>query len=163
MGGTWRADNCNPYRIDQVSSYKCAFKEGLADYGGNVGAPDDPRKNWETWDDGVGSPNGKIEGYVATLFHDLIDGGRETGDETDYDAPYVMKVFKTCEVKFTLFWKDRDDVSDFVWCLENRVNTSVHNSKFPGLSAPKQVKEGATEPDDWDDDDIRSTWILNVG
>ena len=163
MGGTWRADNCAPHRIHQVSSYKCAFKEGLADYGGNVGAPDNPRKNWETWDDGVGSPNGKIEGYVATLFHDLIDGGRETGDETDYDAPYVMRVFKTCEVKFTLFWRDRDDVSDFVWCLENRVNTSVHNSKFPGLSAPKQVKEGATKPDDWDDDDIRSTWILNVG
>lgn len=165
MGGTWRADNCDRHRIHQVSSYKCAFKEGLADYGGNVGAPDNPRKNWETWDDGVGSPNGKIEGYVATLFHDLIDGGTETGDETDYDAPYVMRVFKTCKIRWGLrnTQADRNDVSDFVWCLENRVDEDVHDDHFPGIDAPNSVSESATKPDDWDADDIRSTWIKNVG
>ena len=74
-----------------------------------------------------------------------------------------MRVFKTCETKGLVFWSDRNDVSDFVWCLENRVNKNVHNSRFPGIGAPRNVRESATEPDGWGEDDIRSTWIKNVG
>ena len=48
-------------------------------------------------------------------------------------------------------------MSDFVWCLENRVNDIVHNSNFPGISAPDNPTEGASEPSDWDADDIRRT------
>ncbi len=44
-----------------------------------------------------------------------------------------------------------------------RINSSVHNSKFPGITAPTSVSEGATEPGGWDADDIRTTWIKNVG
>lgn len=60
--------------------------------------------------------------------------------------------------------KQSRDVTDFVWCLENRVNEDVHESAFPdGPSAPGRVSESASEPDDWDADDIRSTWQKNVG
>lgn len=167
MGGSWRADNCSPHEVRKVSSYKCAFKEGLADYGGTVGDPDNPnpRYNWENWTTSEPGTHGKIEGYVAALFHDLIDGGRETGDETDYSAPYVMRVFKTCTIRWGVrnTQAKRNDVSDFVWCLENRVNEDVHDDHFPGIDAPNSASEGATEPDDWDADDIRSTWIKNVG
>ena len=58
--------NCNPHYTESVSSYSCAMSEGLADYGGDIGSPDD-RFGWETWskvkrDDG--SP-AEIEGNVA--------------------------------------------------------------------------------------------------
>ena len=56
-----------------------------------------------------------------------------------------------------------NDVSDLVWCLENRVDDDVHDDNFPGISAPSDATEAATEPDEWDADDIRSTWLLNVG
>jgi len=82
---------------------------------------------WEDWDRGRGSPKGKIEGYIATLFHDLIDGGTEEGDSTEYSGRYVAKVFATCRVNLVF---KRNDVSDFVWCLENRINRSV-NWRFP--------------------------------
>ena len=81
---------------------------------------------------------------------------QEVGDSTDYSARYVAKVFETCRVSFgpRRVYK-RSRVSDFVWCLENRVNSSVHNALFPGTPAPRSVSERATEPSDWDPDDIR--------
>lgn len=163
LDGSWRADNCNPHYVDSVSSYKCAFKEGLADYGGNIGSPDTEWYDWENWSTTTGRTKGKIEGYVAALFHDLLDDETETGDYTEYSGTYVFKVFKTCRVKTGLFYGKRTKVSDFVWCLENRINKPVHRQKFPGTDTPKSVKESATEPDDWDATDIRNTWTKNVG
>ena len=81
------------------------------------------------------------------------------GDSTEYSGRYVAKVFATCRVNH--FYK-RNDVSDFVWCLENRINRSVHRRVFPGISPPRLVSEEATEPPDWDADDIRSTWLMNL-
>ncbi|MYA43516.1 MAG: hypothetical protein F4Z31_17450 [Gemmatimonadetes bacterium] len=167
MGGNWRADNCNPHYVSRVSSYKCAFMEGLADYGGTVGDPDNssPRYSWENWTTSNPGTHGKIEGHVAALFHDLIDGGKETNDETEYDAKYVMTVFRTCRIRWGLrnTSAKRNDVSDFVWCLENRVDEDTHDDHFPGIGAPNSASEDATEPDEWDEDDIRKTWIKNVG
>ena len=169
MGGLWRASNCKRHSIRKVSSYSCAFKEGLADYGGTVGSyydGHDPYTDdgyWENWDRGEKGTKGKIEGYVATLFHDLIDGGTEEGDSTEYSGRYVAKVFKTCRVSFgprRVYL--RTDVSDFVWCLENRVDSSVHRARFPGIPTPRRAYERAAEPSDWDPDDIRSTWLLNL-
>jgi len=57
----------------------------------------------------------------------------------------------------------RNDVSDFVWCLENRIDGTEHGNRFPGISVPDQVREAASEPSDWDADEIRATWIQNVG
>lgn len=42
-------------------------------------------------------------------------------------------------------------------------STACITATFPGLKSPRSVSEGVTEPDDWDADDIRSTWIQNVG
>ena len=161
LGGLWSTDNCNPHYVDSISSYTCAFSEGLADYGGAVGSNGE-RWDWETYDDGEPGTKGKIEGYVAALFHDLIDWENEDGDETSLYSRYVIKVFKTCRVKPSRSWMKRNDVSDFVWCLENRVNSTVHRENFPGINPPGQVSEQATEPSDWDADDIRSTWLLNL-
>lgn len=165
MGGSWGASNCKVHHFHKVSSYECAFKEGLADYGGNIGAPgDDYAPDWEDWDEGESGTKGKIEGYIAALFHDLIDGGTETDDETEYDGDYVMTVFSSCKTAGQRGeFKIRNDVSDFVWCLENRVDEDEHDDHFPGIVAPRRVREAATEPDDWDADDIRATWTLNLG
>ena len=165
LGGMWSTQNCGDHSVYRVSSYTCAFSEGLADYLGNVGAPDDQRYgSWEDFTTDDPGTRGKIEGWVAALFHDLIDGGSEEEDETEYEPHYVMTVFKSCRVKPLVGgWTMRNDVSDFVWCLENRVNVTVHNDKFPGIIVPVFVDETADEPDDWDADDIRSTWLLNVG
>ena len=138
----------------------------MADYGGHVGAPDDPITkyyDWENYDDGEEGTKGKIEGYVAALFHDLLDGGSESGDETDYEGDYVMAVFKSCRIATNSAFVKRNDVSDFVWCLENRVNKDVHDANFPGITAPKRVRESASEPSDWSATDIRATWRKNVG
>ena len=166
LGGLWNTTNCANHKINKVSSYTCAFQEGLADYGANVGAPDtnDPRAyDWEIYDEGEEGTKGKIEGYVAALFHDLLDDTSESGDETDYDGAYVMAVFKSCRTATHRIFSKRNDVSDFVWCLENRVNKNVHNNNFPGITAPKHVRESASEPSDWSADDIRATWRKNVG
>lgn len=165
LGGMWKTHNCKKHSVYRVSSYTCAFSEGLADYLGNVGAPDDQRYgSWENFTTSDPGTRGKIEGWVAALFHDLIDGGSEKKDETEYKPYYVMTVFKSCRVKpLGGSWTVRNDVSDFVWCLENRVNVTVHRDKFPGIIVPLYVDETADEPDDWDAADIRSTWLLNVG
>ena len=166
LGGLWNPTNCRNHGINSVTSYTCAFLEGIADYGGNVGAPDDEITryyDWENYDGGEEGTKGKIEGYVAALFHDLLDGGSESGDDTDYEGDYVMAVFKSCRTAMDNTFEKRDDVADFVWCLENRVNKDVHNANFPGLGAPKRVRESASEPSDWSATDIRATWRKNVG
>ena len=90
----------------------------------------------------------------------MIDLANETDDDTSYPANYVANVLRTCRVSG---FSRINDVSDLVWCLENRVDDDVHDDNFPGISAPSDATEVATEPDEWDADDIRSTWLLNVG
>lgn len=159
IGGTWSASNCGIDRkVHKVSSYKCAFKEGFADYAGWVG--EENPEHWENkrYSSSQGAP-GEIEGNIAALFHDLIDSNNEGDDETTYSADYVTDVLRTCRVNGS---NKRDDVADFVWCLENRVNEDVHNDNFPGLSAPSNVSESATKPSDWSASDIRSTWLKSL-
>ncbi|MCE2399172.1 MAG: hypothetical protein J4F34_09140 [Gemmatimonadetes bacterium] len=182
MGGLWGTDNCSPHEYYRPSSYTCAFSEGLAGYGAWVGSPRNfGPKALETVPDTLrdGSPTTpkpKVEAHVAALFYDLIDAGTagpdhpgETGepeDKTHYDSHYVMKVFATCEVEYPHWlpddWEKRNDVADFVWCLENRVDTVLHDSTFPGIGVPHDSREEATEPSDWSPDSIRSTWRWNL-
>ena len=122
------------------------------------------------------SPKPQVEAHVAALFHDLIDGGKrgpdhpsetkEIADKTQYSAHYVMEVFATCEVQIRRRawpdWEDRNDVSDFVWCLENRADSLAHVTMFPGIGTPDSAREKATEPADWSPDSIRSTWLWNM-
>ena len=164
------------------------MSEGLAHYGSWVGAPHDFELLLETIPDTLssgtptGTPKAKVEGHVAALFNDLIDAPiarpdtsntqdstfLEPEDKTHYSARYVMKVFATCEVQNPRWWRwrggwrKRDDVSDFVWCLENRVNDSIHEEIFPGIETPHDAREDATEPSDWNADSIRSTWLWNM-
>lgn len=158
LGGLWSNDNCNPHYIDKPSSYTCAFSEGFADYAANVGngKPSDwESKHWSKWP----HDDAEIEGNIAALLLDLIDSSNESQDRTTYPAKYVATVFETCRAD----GNKRDDVTDFVWCLENRVNEAVHNQGFPGGNdAPDAVTESATEPSDWDADDVRAVWWKNV-
>ena len=161
MRGLWKTTNCSPHYITRESSYTCAFSEGLADYGGVVGSDSEWwRDYFEDFSTSRGV-KGKIEGHVAATFLDLIDWDNERNDSTDLSARYIFGVFTTCEVKVSK-WKKRNDVSDFVWCLENRINSSLHRSIFPGISTPRYVREKATEPSDWDASEIRSTWRQNL-
>ena len=105
----------------------------------------------------------EIEWWVAALLMDLIDD--DTGEKSDwtaYPGRYVAEVFKTCEWKGTFLWifpdwKKRSRVSDIVWCLENYIHPHLHKTVFPRVDLPARVKEGATEPPDWDPLDIRAT------
>ncbi|MDE2975661.1 MAG: hypothetical protein OXU64_13230 [Gemmatimonadota bacterium] len=161
MGGLWKTTNCNPHYISRESSYTCAFQEGVADYGGVVGSESEA---WETYFENFRTSRGvkgKIEGHVAATFLDLIDLNNENNDQTDLTSRYIFPVFKTCEVNVSS-WKKRNDVSDFVWCLEGRVDATLHRRIFPGINPPRYVREKATEPSDWDADEIRSTWLQNL-
>ena len=60
-------------------------------------------------------------------------------------------------------WDDRDDVSDYVWCLEEAVNEDVHEDNFPGVTTPTNARDNAGRPSGWNANDIRRTWRKNVG
>ncbi len=165
LGGAWPADCGQNRRIDGPSSYECAFQEGFANYAASIGTPDNL---WIPNMEGFHISNraAEVEGNVAALFHDLIDSGtEEEGDKTSYSAPYIGRVFETCRVRRSGVRGSilRDDVSDFVWCLENRVDGQVHGNNFPRIDTPAAATELATEPSDWSASDIRSTWLKNVG
>lgn len=166
LGGLWDTDNCSNHDIWTVSSYTCAFQEGIADYGGSVGAPNESRGgvfNYETVAD-TAPAGAKVEGNVAALFHDLLDSSDEGNDQTNYDGTYVFEVFRTCDVRVGGSWDDRDDVSDFVWCLEEGVNQGVHETHFDDINpTPTDAREWATEPGNHNATHIRNTWIQNVG
>ena len=171
LGGLWSTTNCTVHFVWQRSSYTCAFSEGFADYGAYYIDPSDTRTSTLQTHAKVDPSNGdpaEVEGNVAAMFLDLIDSDSESGDDTNYSPYYIVDVFKSCEVKVkklgVTLTHDRDDVSDYVWCLENRVVKSVHDQKFPsGPTAPESAQESASEPSDWDADDIRTTWTNRVG
>ena len=151
--------NCRGHEIEKASSWDCAYAEGFADYAGSVGTGTPSR--WENlhYHD-LPHDHGEIEGNVAALFQDLIDSANESGDKTSYPPYYVGRVFESCRAD----GKQSRDVTDFVWCLENRVDEEEHEDAFPeGPAAPGSVSESASEPGEWDPDDIRSTWHKNVG
>ncbi|MCE2398868.1 MAG: hypothetical protein J4F34_07530, partial [Gemmatimonadetes bacterium] len=102
----------------------------------------------------------RSEAWVAALFLDLTDADTgEKGDYTEYPGRYVAEVFKSCEVRNeykmpgllpnVYIWWDRTNVCNIVWCLENYIHPVFHDSVFPGIRRPVDVKEKATEPPDW--------------
>ncbi len=164
LGGIWTAESAcydraqrNVWRAE--IGYSCALLEGFADYAASSVVYDSRVGNLETGQNVSGVP-GRYEGRVAMLFHDLIDSASDGDDRTSYNAGDVMDVFRTCSVRVGN-WSDRDDTTDFVWCAEGRVNAGVHDDHFPGQTAPSQVS--AILPSGWDADDIRTTWVYNVG
>ncbi|MCY3704689.1 MAG: hypothetical protein OXH08_04185 [Gammaproteobacteria bacterium] len=164
LGGLWPTTRCSYHPVAEVTSYTCAFQEGIASYGGNIGSPTErPHGDWQSVPNPPNRVAAKIERNVAALFHDLLDADSEPGDRTYYPGRYVMTVFKTCRVTRNRISVKRDNVSDFVWCLENGVNSEVHGASFPGLPVPRSVRESATEPSGWSASAIRSTWRRNVG
>jgi len=178
LGGIWlRSPNCGKHYIDSISSYKCALKEGFADYAGTIGSDGYFRNCFEHF----GTPKGsrgfcknvshdrkpEIEGWVAAPFMDLIDDREDVADNTEYSGYYVARVFKTCETKSIYLgiipnWVKRSNVSNIVWCLENSIDPVLHEEVFPGIRTPADVREKATEPPDWSRADIRFTWKKNL-
>ena len=175
--------SCIGHRYWVPSGYACALQEGLAGYGQYVGAPADRGGRYQIENcrspcDPDADRKPITEGFVAMLFNDLIDASTahdpsnfhthdEMADKTHYDPHYVMKVFATCDVQYSRKarpdgWQKRDDVADFVWCLENSVDTVEHHAAFPDRDAPKNIRENAREPSDWNADSIRSTWLWNL-
>ncbi len=173
LGGIWSpSPNCSPHYLDSISSYRCALKEGFADYAGTVGSG-----YYENCFEHFGTTQAyryscrnfshdrkpEIEGWVAAFFMDLIDDEEEEGDYTEYSGLYVAQVFKTCEKKHgRLPWYKRKRVSDIVWCMENAVTPSVHEEVFPRVSMPSAVRRDADEPDNWRFSDFRLTWRKNL-
>ncbi|MCY3705027.1 MAG: hypothetical protein OXH08_05900 [Gammaproteobacteria bacterium] len=172
LGGLWTADSCGEHDVWYVSSYTCAFLEGVADYAGYYYDPEDSRTldlpdGYDHPDEDPPYERAEIEGFVGSLILDLIDEYDETEktDSTSYDASYIADVFASCTVQLDEVGgpDERDDVTDFIWCLEGSVNRELHEKHFPtGPAPPLNAAESATEPDDWNADHIRATWLLNV-
>lgn len=165
LGGLWPTENCAEHDIWVESSYTCALQEGIADYGASIGAPYEQRGgvySYETIpsdaDDG-----GEVEGNVAAMFHDLLDSANEGQDQTHYNGRYVLGVFRTCEIRMDNAWRDRNDVSDIVWCLEEGVDARAHERHFGDLPTPAAAREDATEPGSHSATHIRNTWVQDVG
>lgn len=158
LGGLWSTESgCRDHDIWVVSGYRCAFQEGFADYAANIGAG--YGYNWETPPSNI-DPDPRMEGFIAALFWDLIDSANEGNDETTYLPSKIATAFKTCDVRVSYVWVDRNDVSDFVWCLENQINNSLHQRHFPGVLIPNDQR--ATRGSGWNAGDIRSTWLQNL-
>ena len=110
LGGIWwRSPNCSPHFQYLPSSYRCALKEGFADYAGAVGSvtADYPDGFYGECYEYLGTPNApdggyavgepswcrgiqherkpEIEAWVAALFNDLIDDNDNyEGIDDDY-------------------------------------------------------------------------------
>ena len=101
LGGIWwRSPNCSPHSLVKPSSYRCALKEGFADYAGTVGSvtaahPEGylgdclehfgtPRASRRRCRDVSHDRKPEIEGWVAAFFMDLVDGNNEQHDWTEY-------------------------------------------------------------------------------
>jgi len=158
LGGLWPVESsCQYHTIWGDYGYGCALLEGFADYAAQHGA------NWSMTyfdyptDD---NPSPRVEGWIAALFRDLIDSTTDGDDNTNYTASSIATAFKTCEVKHNGNWFGINEVSDFVWCLEDQVVTSVHNDHFPGITAPSDAR--ATRGSGWSASDIRDTWLQNL-
>ena len=94
------------------------------------------------------------------MFHDLIDSANGSGDATTYSGSSIATAFKTCERRTGGgAWVRRSDVSEFVWCLEDRINTTVHNNYFT-TTAPSAQR--ATRGSGWNANNIRTTWTHNL-
>jgi hypothetical protein len=104
-----------------------------------------------------------VEGNVAALFHDLIDSASDGSDATTYTGYYVATVYAICQTKVGSSWYTRSGIDQLVWCFENRINSTLQSSEFPGRPAWIDYSESASEPGGWDADDIRATWLQNIG
>ncbi len=101
--------------------------------------------------------NAEVEGNVVALFHDLIDENNEGDDDVSLNAFHVARVFRTCRTS----QGKREDIAAFVWCMENRFDADLHRRHFPGLNQTRNPI--STRSSNWDSDDIRSTWVYNIG
>ena len=161
LGGLWPVESsCYEFHaIWGASGYRCALQEGFADYSANIGVKVTPLTADFEHPPGD-APSPRTEGYVAAVFWDLIDSANEGGDETTYSASSVSAAFRSCRVRVGGTWRKRNNVSDFIWCMENRIDSEVHGDEFPGLTTP--TDQSATRGSGWDGDDIRSTWLQNL-
>ena len=159
LGGLWRSHCPDPHPVHKPSNYKCSLQEGFADYLGNIGSYAWDYGDWEDYHRTAPASRAEaeIEGNVAALFHDLIDDTAESGDEVDLSAFEVARVFRSCRTSDG----DRDNIGAFVWCMEDRFDADVHQEHFPRLNQQRNPR--STRPSHWDEDDIRTTWIKNIG
>jgi len=165
LGGLW-SDNgtCAGHTRDNPSSHICALKEGFAAYLENIGSDTFLVGDWDTLHFEHQDSAGSIEGNVAAFLTDLIDSTTDGNDNTAYSGNYVATVFKTCQTyQSSLGWRSMDAVDQLIWCLENRTNGTLQTTHFPGRPSWTNQSESATEPGSWDADDIRATWLQNVG
>ena len=81
----------SPSLLACMRARPCARVRGRiysSDYGRRPGTRSPTRRFRRGWRWlGFSEIHGKIDGHVAAMFHDLIDGGRETGDDTEYATP----------------------------------------------------------------------------
>ena len=168
LGGLWNTEQVCYSHADRhvwrVSGYRCALLEGFADYAANKAIGYHPLgRNWEnpkaSTNDNDEDPNPEIEGYVAALLWDLTDSANDGNDQTNYSVSSVGTAFKTCDI-FVTGWAARNDVSDFVWCMEDRINSTLHEDHFSGVPTP--TNQNATRGSGWNADHIRSTWLQNL-
>lgn len=150
--------NCpSVHNIDEASNASCAYTEGFADY---VGA-------WFT-------------GYLGSFFasgawqpdkNGVTDGNIIEGAFASwlwnmgvYSGTYIADVIATCRVVAGSVLTPATGPDHFTYCFENRIDSLVTGNPayFPGRVDPTLFLEDATEPGNWNADNIRTVWVNNL-
>lgn len=105
------------------------------------------------------------EGAVAAVFWDITDASNESHDALDAPGSYVASVVKSCEVRESGSWIDRNGIDHLVYCFENVVDSAITSNAtyFPTRSTdPADQRETASEPSGWSKTRIRNIWLRNL-
>lgn len=158
LGGLPEVSGCSEHVPGAATTYSCALVEGFADYAGTVGSQFNPYvqgNDWETFS--CASPAPKDEGCFAALLHDIVDGTSESGDAIDYTGSFAAGTLGACEVKRGS-WQAIGGTDDYVWCLEKRVDATVHGIEFSSSAPTDARRSGVGDPSGFNADSVRTTW-----
>lgn len=126
------------------------------------------------------SPNVDITLNISGVAQEVIDGGEviltlPTKAAMDYPGPDKQPYFSSgtsvaAFARWDLPAMQVDDTWEQTVTIPAAVagyyqvvqNACTHGPNARGLYLPSHVREGATEPSDWNADHIRATWLLNL-
>lgn len=176
----WRSYYCSPngqHSRDEQLTLSCGFVEGFADF-------------FAAWIGGAGMSNyyygdhaiesnpsrtvgdgSKVEGAVAALFLDMVDGPSDPDaasggsdnvddDTMQWSGTYVADLIRTCEYGVDPRYTQIDGADHFAYCAERNKDAWQANP-YGSWRKYGYVGEGAAEPASWTAAKVRASWRYN--
>lgn len=180
---------CTSHSIGQPISLNCAFVEGFADFfswwvaGDSInggGFNDEQVENNPFPTNGNGAI---IEGAVAGLYYDLVDGTQEYNDPNNtngvdddsftWPASYVATLIDGCSVKRVepgtippvyTWYTTLSGIDEVATCFEHNANArqAVPAAYMASWRSYVDYSETASEPSGWTAATARSFWLYNL-